>query len=120
MGLGKSIGMLAAASVLAGALPTAAMAHEHERHGWHRDRDDGDDEDYRDNGYYHRSPAYYAPRAYTRPYRCRTSGTTGLIIGGAAGALLGREIARDRTVGALLGGGLGALAGRELSRKNRC
>ena len=50
-------------------------------------------------------------------YRCRReNGTTGLIIGGAAGALLGREVdgGRDRTLGTILGGAAGALLGREV------
>ena len=55
-------------------------------------------------------------------YYCRKSdGTTGLLIGGAVGALAGREIARDRTLGAILGGAAGALLGREIDRGNsRC
>lgn len=57
-------------------------------------------------------------------YYCRKrNGTTGLIIGGAAGALLGREIAGrgDRTLGAILGGAGGALLGREVDRGgSRC
>ena len=57
-------------------------------------------------------------------YYCRRSnGTTGLLIGGAAGALLGREIAGrgDRTLGAILGAAGGALLGREIDRGgSRC
>jgi uncharacterized protein YcfJ len=58
-------------------------------------------------------------RRYDRDYRpqCeRKSGTTGLIVGGAAGALLGREIdgGRDRTLGTVLGAAGGALLGREI------
>lgn len=57
-------------------------------------------------------------------YHCRRSnGTTGLVIGGAAGALLGREIdgGRDRTTGTILGAAAGALLGREVDRSNlRC
>lgn len=57
-------------------------------------------------------------------YYCRKSnGTTGLIIGGAAGALLGREIAGrgDNTLGTILGGLGGALLGREVDRGgSRC
>jgi hypothetical protein len=72
---------------------------------------------------------YREPRALTRSdhvwrgndgrYYCRRSnGTTGLIIGGAAGALLGSSIAGrgDRTLGAVLGGAGGALLGREIDR----
>ena len=59
-------------------------------------------------------------------WRCRKpDGTTGLIVGGVAGALLGRTIdARgDRTLGTLGGAAVGALAGREVERgtsKRRC
>jgi Ni/Co efflux regulator RcnB len=57
-------------------------------------------------------------------YYCRKSdGTTGLIIGGIAGAVLGSVIApgNSNTLGALLGGAGGALAGRAIDRNNvRC
>lgn len=57
-------------------------------------------------------------------YYCeRGNGTTGLIIGAAGGALLGREIdgGRDRTLGTVLGGAAGALLGREIDRgQARC
>jgi hypothetical protein len=78
---------------------------------------------------YDRYGRYAEPRPLTRAdhvwrgndgrYYCRRSnGTTGLIIGGAAGALLGSSIAGrgDRTLGALLGGAGGALLGREVDR----
>jgi len=54
-------------------------------------------------------------------YRCRKSnGTTGLLIGGVGGALLGRAIdgGRDKTLGTVLGAGAGALAGRSIDRNN--
>ncbi|MEL7218853.1 MAG: glycine zipper 2TM domain-containing protein, partial [Pseudomonadota bacterium] len=53
----------------------------------------------------------------------RGNGTTGLIVGAAGGALLGRAIDTrgDRTVGTLLGGALGAVIGREIDRGSaRC
>lgn len=52
-------------------------------------------------------------------YYCRRSdGTTGLIIGGLAGGVLGNVIAPggSKTLGTLLGGGLGALLGRSVDR----
>jgi len=57
-------------------------------------------------------------------WRCkRDDGTTGLVVGAAVGALLGREIdgGRDRTVGTILGAAGGALLGREIDRSDaRC
>ncbi|HEV2043830.1 MAG TPA: glycine zipper 2TM domain-containing protein [Sphingomicrobium sp.] len=78
---------------------------------------------------YYRDGSYYPDRRLTRndriyrgqngQYYCRRSdGTTGLIVGGAVGALIGREIDRggSRTVGTILGAGAGALLGREIAR----
>jgi outer membrane lipoprotein SlyB len=51
--------------------------------------------------------------------RCRRpNGTTGLIIGGAGGALVGRALdgGRHHTTGTLLGAAAGALVGREVAR----
>jgi hypothetical protein len=105
--------------------------HDNGRHrGWEKHRDD----DHHDEG------RYYGPRPRVRPvyynepisrgtrvwrghdghYYCRhNDGTTGLIVGGVAGALAGRAIAGpggDRTLGVILGGGAGALLGREIDR----
>jgi hypothetical protein len=57
-----------------------------------------------------------------RTYCRRTNGTTGLIIGAGAGALLGRAIDTrgERTTGTVLGAAAGALLGREATRKVRC
>jgi outer membrane lipoprotein SlyB len=60
-----------------------------------------------------------------RRYCRKPDGTTGLLVGGVAGALLGRTIdtGGDRTLGTVLGAGAGALAGREIDRgssKRRC
>jgi uncharacterized protein YcfJ len=43
---------------------------------------------------------------------------TAAIVGGAAGAVLGHQIAGrgDRTLGAIIGGAAGALIGREVER----
>ena len=83
--------------------------------------------DYRSYRNYYDEPAYRSSRAWRGDngrYYCRKKdGTTGLLIGGAAGALLGREIDSrgDRTVGTLLGAVGGALLGREVDRGNsRC
>lgn len=57
-------------------------------------------------------------------YYCRRSnGTTGLIIGAAAGALAGRAIDTrgERTTGTVLGAAAGALLGRQIDRgEARC
>lgn len=60
-----------------------------------------------------------------RRYCRKENGTTGLVVGGVAGALVGRTIDSrgDRTLGTLLGAGAGALAGREIERsgsRGRC
>lgn len=109
------------ASMLAG-MPSVAQAHDDR--GWHRGHYDHDDDRGRHwgRGYYaERGPRYDGHR---RGYYhdCRTSGTTGLIVGGAAGALLGRSIDRygDRTPGTVIGAGAGALLGREVDRNHRC
>jgi hypothetical protein len=74
--------------------------------------------------YYDRDGYYNGPtwRGRDGRYRCRRpDGTTGLIIGGAAGALIGRELdgGRDRTTGTIVGAAAGALIGREVDRGNR-
>jgi len=77
---------------------------------------------------------YYEPRPISRNdrvwrgddgrYYCkRSNSTTGLIIGAAGGALLGRELdgGRDRTTGTILGAAAGGLLGREIDRGSaRC
>ena len=103
-----------------------ARNHDRYRSGYH-------DRGYRSDPYY--SNAYYdrgyrgQSYGYDRRYRCG-SGTSGAIVGGAAGALLGREIARggrnfygnrrggSGTVGAIIGGATGALVGREIDRSS--
>ena len=83
-----------------------------------------------DAGRYYRDDRRYRERQLSRRdriyrgtdnrYYCRRSdGTTGLVIGGVAGALIGREVAGrrgDRTAGALLGAVGGALLGRSIDR----
>lgn len=117
--------------------------------GWNhgRDRREWRDDRYNDRGYgrgyyrgddrgyyrgndrrYYGEPVYRNTRAWRgddgRYYCRRSNGTTGLLIGGAAGALLGREVAGDygdRTLGAVLGAAGGALLGREVDRGgSRC
>lgn len=53
-----------------------------------------------------------------RMYCKKPSGTTGLLVGGAAGALAGRAIDSrgDRATGTILGAAVGALLGRHVQR----
>jgi hypothetical protein len=75
--------------------------------------------------YYDRSGYYSGPtwRGDDGRYYCRRSnGSTGTIVGGAAGALIGSQVAGrgDRTIGAILGGAVGAIIGRSADRQVRC
>lgn len=79
--------------------------------------------------------AFPASHAEARDYRykewrgrdgrmyCRKSdGTVGLVVGGVAGALVGRSIDTrgDRATGTILGAAAGALVGKEIDSKRRC
>ena len=59
-----------------------------------------------------------------RIYCRKPNGTTGLVVGGAAGALAGRAIDNrgSRTTGTVLGAAVGALLGRHVQRNviSRC
>lgn len=57
-----------------------------------------------------------------RNYCRKSNGTTGLIVGGAGGALLGRAVDTrgDRTMGTVIGAAAGALVGKEIDSKRRC
>ena len=136
-----SLAIPAAPAMASDGPPSWAPAHgyrdkdrhdRYDRYDVRYDRDDRRDRrryrerrhrDYDDRG------RYYEPRQVRRGdrvwqgrdgrYYCeRENGTTGLIIGAAGGALLGRTIDTrgDRTVGTLLGGALGAVLGREIDR----
>lgn len=79
-----------------------------------------------DRGRSYGDPVYRDTRVWRgndgRTYCRKKDGTTGLIIGGAAGALLGREVdgGRDRTLGTVLGAAAGALIGKSLDDGVRC
>jgi outer membrane lipoprotein SlyB len=90
-------------------LPTAPAFARHGRH--HNDH-------YR--GQYYAGPTWQGRDG--RTYCRRSNGTTGLIIGAGAGALLGRAVDTrgERTTGTVLGAAAGALLGREATRKVRC
>ena len=58
-----------------------------------------------------------------RYYCKRSNGTVGLLVGGVAGALVGRAIDTrgERATGTILGAVAGALVGREVERRTaRC
>ena len=78
---------------------------------------------YNNRGYYN-GPSW---RGNDGRYYChRSDGTTGLLIGGVAGALVGRSIDTrgDRTGGTLIGGLIGAVLGsaidKDSSNSRRC
>ena len=52
----------------------------------------------------------------------RSNGTVGLVVGGVAGALVGRTIdtSGDRAVGTVVGAGAGALIGHRIARRRTC
>lgn len=57
-----------------------------------------------------------------RTYCRKSNGTVGIVVGGVAGALVGRAVDTrgDRAVGTIVGAGAGALLGREIARKRHC
>lgn len=110
--------IILAAVMAAVALPAApALADPGHGRGWHR----GDSYD-RYGRYREPRPIGANERVWRgrdgRYYCKRSNGTTGLIIGAAGGALVGRAIDTrgDRTMGTLLGAVGGGLLGREIDR----
>ena len=99
-----------ALTVAAMAMPaTPAIAHEGQRTARHYHNTDNGIRYWRGND--------------GRNYCRKPNGTTGLLIGGVAGALVGRSIDThgDRAVGTLLGAAAGAVLGREVERSSaRC
>lgn len=97
------------------------MSFDHKR-GWH----DDDDDDRRYGRRYRDERVYRNTRVWRDrdgALRCRkTDGTIGLIVGGAAGAILGREIDKrgDRTLGTVLGAAGGAILGKTVMSRTRC
>jgi uncharacterized protein YcfJ len=90
--------------------------------GYYADRYYRDDNRYRERRLSRNDRVY---RGQDGRYYCRRNdGTTGLIVGAAAGGVLGAVIApgRSDTLGALLGAAAGAVAGREIERSQevRC
>ena len=126
---------IALPAMMIAAAPVAAHTASHgastfsQADSWNQYRDrDSRYNRYNRSGYYG-EPVYADTRVWRgrdgRYYCKKKNGTTGMIIGGAAGALIGREIAGrgDRTLGTILGAAGGALLGREIQRsgsKRRC
>lgn len=100
------------------------------RYDWNRPGPGGRyyaDRYYRDGRYYQERRLGRGDRIYRgadgRNYCRRPDGTTGLVIGGVAGGLLGNALdgGRSSLLGTLIGAGGGALLGREIERGNvRC
>lgn len=102
---------ISAATLTVPALPAAPAYAAHQANANHRT-----------NAYHGRTWRGSDGRLYCR----KSNGTTGLIVGGAAGALVGRQIDSrgSRTTGTVLGAAIGALLGRHVQRnvisKRRC
>ena len=97
------------------AMVAPALTVPFEASAQRRYSDNGYRDGYRDNG----NRNYREWRGRDGRMRCRKSdGTTGLLVGGVAGALLGRTIDTrgDRSLGTLGGAAAGALAGRAVER----
>lgn len=114
----KLILALSIATMLAPIAPAAAQPPYGRARGHDRGYDRND---------YDRYGRYREPRRIGRDdhvwrgrdgrYYCkRSNGTTGLIVGAAAGALLGRAVdgGRDKTLGTILGGVGGGLLGKSI------
>ncbi len=98
---------------------------------WNRPQNRGQayyaDRYYRDGRYYQERRLSRNDRVYRgsngRYYCRRPDGTTGLIVGAAAGGLLGNTLANGRSslLATLIGAGAGGLLGREIERGSvRC
>lgn len=103
--------------------------------GWQRgrgnphryDRRDGRSySNYQPTRSYYSEPVYRDTRTWRgndgRYYCQKRDGTTGLIIGAAAGAIVGREIDKhgDRTLGTVVGAAAGALLGKQVAQTRSC
>ncbi|HEU4960083.1 MAG TPA: glycine zipper 2TM domain-containing protein [Sphingomonas sp.] len=104
------------------AVPAPAIAQHHSRYDtrWQGDRDSRwDPADHYRAGKYRERRLGRNDRIYRgrdgRYYCRRSNGTTGLVVGGIAGGLLGNAIAGG-TLGTLIGAGGGALLGRSIDR----
>jgi Glycine zipper 2TM domain len=120
---------LVAPGLLVTAIPAAqARDYDQGNYGWRNQGNYNGGYGYQsgyNGGYNNRydEPVYRNTRTWRgddgRYYCRRSDGTTGLIIGGAVGGLIGNEVAGrrgDKTLGVILGAGIGALAGRAIDR----
>lgn len=120
------MGAMVAASVAFTAPAYAGIAAPEKAAGWHQlDQSSGFHK--RNKRHYHDQRIAANTRIWRDGdgrYRCKKdNGTTGLLIGGAVGGLAGHEIAGrgDKLLGTVLGAAGGALLGREIDRdKYRC
>jgi hypothetical protein len=114
--------ILAAAAASLFAIPGAASAQYYPGYG-------GYNNGYQ-RGYDNYNRSYSGQGYYGQNYGNRCSGTTGTVIGGVAGAVLGSKIAGSRqrydyygnrrggsnATGAIIGGAVGALLGRKVDK----
>lgn len=107
--------LMLALGLAATVLPSIALPVSAAQAQRYRDRDRYEDRRYSNND----QSQYREYRDNRGRLRCRKpDGTTGLVVGGVAGALLGRTVDTrgDRTLGTLGGAAAGALAGRAIDR----
>ena len=122
------MGAIAAASVALTAPAYAGIAAPAKAEGFHQLDQSANFYRKKDRRYYARDQRINRNTRIWRDndgrYRCKKdNGTTGLLIGGAVGGLAGHEIAGsgDKLLGTVLGAAGGALLGREIDRdKYRC
>jgi outer membrane lipoprotein SlyB len=87
-------------------VPTFAAQARHHHYSSHR--------------YYRTSNGVRYWRGSNGRYYChRRNGTVGLLVGGAAGALLGSAVGNGHTAPTIIGAAAGALIGRSVARDHR-
>jgi uncharacterized protein YcfJ len=118
--------IILAVSLAAMLTPTMpALADSHRKHHKHNNHYYAD-RYYQDNSRYSERRLSRNDRVYRggdgRYYCKRKDGTTGLIVGGLAGGVLGNTIAPggSKTLGTILGGAGGALLGKSLDDGVKC
>ena len=115
----KNIGALVlAATAVTGFAATPAMARDRYDDGYRYSNYDNRDYRSQQRDYY--KDRQYNNRQYNNGYQRCSKGTTGTIIGAAAGGLLGNQVARrgNKTEGSIIGAAVGALAGRALAKSS--